>query len=104
TFSTNDTFAWRGREFACVDTRGSSPGGMTYRLRENSRALAFSGDVVLDDATMHTWFDTEWDYGFAAGIKALRASVARLSAEPPDLLLPSHGKPVRDPETRVRGG
>ena len=34
-FATNDTFVWRGREFACMDTRGSSPGGMSYRLREN---------------------------------------------------------------------
>ena len=70
TFATNDTFVWRRREFACLDTRGTSPGGMTYRLGENGRALVFSGDVMLDGAKMHTWFDTEWDYGFAAGIQA----------------------------------
>ena len=81
TFTTNDTFVWRGREFACIDTRGSSPGGMTYLLRSSrgdealekagsgrqrrktdqslvtsaaTSWLAFSGDVMLDGAKMHT--------------------------------------------------
>jgi glyoxylase-like metal-dependent hydrolase (beta-lactamase superfamily II) len=82
-FKTNDTFTWRGYEFTCHDTRGNSPGGMTYLLKHDGSTIAFSGDVMLDGAKMHTWFDTEWDYGFAAGIKALRASVERLRAEQP---------------------
>ena len=97
TFATHDTFTWRGREFACVDTRGSSPGGMTYRLRENGLVLAFSGDVMLDGARMHTWFDTEWDYGFAVGIQALRKSVAWLTESDIAWLLPSHGPAARAP-------
>ncbi len=141
-FKTNDTFVWRGHEFACMDTRGSSPGGMTYlfsvpdrsvhadlasgissdarlptatapsRLKRpahrapglypSSRKLAFSGDVMLDGSKMHTWFDTEWDYGFAAGIRALRQSVARLAASEIAWLLPSHGPPVRAPRTQLR--
>ncbi|PAW86885.1 MAG: hypothetical protein B9S33_07275, partial [Pedosphaera sp. Tous-C6FEB] len=32
TFQRMDTFTWRGREFRCVDTRGNSPGGMSYFL------------------------------------------------------------------------
>ncbi len=100
-FATNDTFVWRGREFACIDTRGSSPGGMTYRLRENGRVLAFSGDVMLDGAKMHTWFDTEWDYGFASGIRALRKSVARLADSDIAWLLPSHGKAIRAPQAQL---
>ena len=63
-----ETFAWHGRQFLCLDTRGSSPGGMSYLLQESGRWPAFSGDVMLDGAKMYTWFDTEWDYGFAAGI------------------------------------
>lgn len=102
TFKTNDTFAWRGHEFVCLDTRGNSPGSMTYLLNVGGRKLAFSGDVMLDGARMHTWFDTEWDYGFAEGIKALRASVARLAAEEPALMLPSQGKVVRNPQKQLR--
>ena len=142
TFATNDTFVWRGRVFECIDTRGSSPGGMTYLLNVSERGvhaasasgistgtqlptashpsslkrpegrapglnpsgrmLAFSGDVMLDGAKMHTWFDTEWDYGFAAGIRALRQSVARLTDSDIAWLLPSHGPPVRDPRKQLR--
>jgi len=101
-FKTNDTFTWRSHEFVCLDTRGNSPGSMTYLLQRAGRTLAFSGDVMLDGAKMHTWFDTEWDYGFAAGIKALRQSVARLSAQQPAWLLPSHGKVIRNPQAQLR--
>jgi glyoxylase-like metal-dependent hydrolase (beta-lactamase superfamily II) len=100
-FKTNDVFRWRNHELVCLDTRGNSPGGMTYLLKRNGRTVAFSGDVMLDDAKMHTWFDTEWDYGFAAGLIALRSSVERLRAEQPDLLLPSHGKAIRNPDKQL---
>jgi glyoxylase-like metal-dependent hydrolase (beta-lactamase superfamily II) len=100
TFATNDTFVWRGRELMCLDTRGTSPGGMTYRLQENGQTFAFSGDVMLDGGKMHTWFDTEWDYGFAAGIQALRQSVARLADSDITWLLPSHGPAMREPKAQ----
>jgi glyoxylase-like metal-dependent hydrolase (beta-lactamase superfamily II) len=102
TFATNDTFVWRGRGFVCLDTRGASPGGMTYRLRENGQMFAFSGDVMLDGAKMHTWFDTEWDYGFAAGIQALRQSVTRLTDSDIQWLVPSHGPAVREPKALLQ--
>ena len=94
-FKTNDTFTWHGREFQCLETRGSSLGGMSYLLKQGNSCLAFSGDVMLDGAKMHNWFDTEWDYGFAAGIRALRQSVTNLAALDPTALLPSHGPVVR---------
>jgi len=102
TFQTNDTFVWREREFICLDTPGNSPGSMTYLLKLGDRSLAFSGDVMLDGAKMHTWFDTEWDYGFAAGIQALRKSVARLAERQPARLVPSHGPVVRQPGAQLR--
>jgi glyoxylase-like metal-dependent hydrolase (beta-lactamase superfamily II) len=131
-FKSPDTFTWHGHEFRCVDTRGNSPGGMTYLLSVPGRTppspptplpsdgrgepgspltprpadgrgeIAFSGDVMLAGAKMHTWFDTEWDYGFAAGIQALRKSVARLAEAGPEWLLPAHGPVVRDPKPELR--
>lgn len=100
-FKTNDTFTWHGREFRCLATRGTSPGGMTYLLKQHDGWLAFCGDLMLDGATMHTWFDTEWDYGFAAGIRALRQSVSTLAALNPTLMLPSHGPAVLQPKQQL---
>lgn len=101
TFKTNDLFNWRGKEIRCVETSGNSPGAMSYLLRQNGRLLAFSGDVMLEGAKMHTWFDTEWDYGFAAGIRALQKSASRLAELEPAWLLPSHGAVIRHPESQL---
>jgi glyoxylase-like metal-dependent hydrolase (beta-lactamase superfamily II) len=91
TFRDGDVFTWRHREFRCLDTKGNSPGGMSYLLQRGGRWVAFSGDVMLDGAKMHTWFDTEWDYGFAKGLYELVNSVSLLQSFEPVRLLPSHG-------------
>ena len=101
TFKNGDAFQWHGHEIQCLETPGNSPGSMTYRLCLNNRWLAFGGDLMLDGEKMHTWFDTEWDYGFAAGIHALQKSVALLAGSKPDWLLPSHGPVVRDPQKQL---
>ena len=90
-------FVWRGHAIQCLDTPGHSPGSMTYVIREHGRAIAFTGGVIHDGAKLTTWFDTEWDYGFAKGIDTLIQSVELLTAEKLDLVLPSHGPAISDP-------
>ncbi|MGD0093239.1 MAG: MBL fold metallo-hydrolase [Planctomycetota bacterium] len=101
-FKAMDDFYWHGNEIRCVDTRGNSPGSMSYLLKRGDSWLAFSGDVMLDGARMHTWFDTEWDYGFGAGIFALHNSASLLECYSPALLLPAHGPAVKDPRGQLR--
>jgi glyoxylase-like metal-dependent hydrolase (beta-lactamase superfamily II) len=100
-FKTNDSLLWHGRVFACLDTPGNSPGGMSYLLKRDGGCLVFSGDVMLENAKMHTWFDTEWDYGFAAGIRALRQSVTNLITLNPTALFPAHGPIVPTPKPQL---
>jgi glyoxylase-like metal-dependent hydrolase (beta-lactamase superfamily II) len=90
-FKALDDFEWRGFSFHCIETKGNSPGGMSYFLKHGDKWIVFSGDVMMDGAGMHTWFDSEWDYGFAAGIYALEASASFIASYDPMLLLPSHG-------------
>src|SRR5260221_5853286 len=92
-----EVFQWHGRGFHCLDTAGNSPGSLTYLLQGSRGLLAFSGDVMLAGARMHTWFDTEWDYGFAAGIKTLRESVRGLSGAQTAMLFPYHRKVIEHP-------
>ncbi len=101
-FRTTDAFTWRGREIRCVETKGHSPGGMTYLLRAGDSWIAISGDLMLDGAKMHYWPDSEWDYGFGAGIYALAAGAGFLEGWDPVLMLPSHGPPVREPARQLR--
>jgi glyoxylase-like metal-dependent hydrolase (beta-lactamase superfamily II) len=95
-FSRMDVFEWKGREIRCIETKGNSPGSMSYFLKESGRWLAFTGDLMLEGARLHTWFDSEWDYGFAAGLYALCNSAGQVEGYDPEWLLPSHGAPVRD--------
>jgi glyoxylase-like metal-dependent hydrolase (beta-lactamase superfamily II) len=100
-FARMDTFTWRGRDFWCVDTRGNSPGAMSYLLRDGGRWLAFTGDLMLDGAKLHTWFDSEWDYGFGAGVWALANSAAQVAGYDPAWLLPSHGPAIPNPSSQL---
>jgi glyoxylase-like metal-dependent hydrolase (beta-lactamase superfamily II) len=96
TFKRMDDFPWRGREFVCVHTGGHSPGHMAYLLPAGGKWYAFSGDLMLDGAKMHTWYDSEFDYGFAKGLYELGNNAAQIAGYDPALLLPSHGAVVRD--------
>jgi glyoxylase-like metal-dependent hydrolase (beta-lactamase superfamily II) len=97
TFQKMDDFSWRGREFWCLDTRGNSPGGMSYLLKRPEGWIAFSGDCMLAGAKLHTWFDAEWDYGFAKGLYAQFAAAHLLESFRPQWLLPSHGPLIPEP-------
>jgi len=94
-------FTWHGIDFLCLDTPGHSPGSMSYIIRRDGQAIAFTGGVMHDGARMTTWFDTEWDYGFAKGIDTLIASVDQLIEQKLDLALPSHGPTIRNPQTQL---
>ena len=95
-------FVWRGREILCLDTPGHSPGSMTYVIRQGGKTTAFTGGVIHDGAKMTTWFDTEWDYGFAKGIDTLIKSVELLIEQKFDLALPSHGPAILNPQAQFQ--
>ncbi len=96
TFTKMDTFEWRGREFWCIETPGNSPGHMTYCWQKGNRWRAFSGDLMCDGSKLHTWFDVEWDYGFAAGLYALGNSAGQLAGYDAEVLYPSHGPVIKN--------
>lgn len=96
----DDVFRWKGHEIRCLETPGHSPGSLSYVLRLDGRTVAVTGGVMHDGAKLTTWFDTEWDYGFAKGIDVLSGSVARLAERKIDLALPSHGPPIRDAQAQ----
>ncbi|MFM8705881.1 MAG: MBL fold metallo-hydrolase, partial [Planctomycetia bacterium] len=105
-FEKMDSFTWRGREFWCAETAGNSPGSMSYLLERPGIPggkpgwlagwLAFSGDLMLDGAVLHTWYDSEWDYGFCKGIYAVATAAGYLEGFAPLTMLPAHGPVIAD--------
>lgn len=97
TFTKMDDFTWQGIELWCIETAGNSPGSLSYITKKNGEWIAFTGDVMLQGSKLHTWFDTEWDYGFSKGIYALYNSLGQLEGYPLKKMLPSHGPVIEDP-------
>ena len=94
TFARMDDFVWQGLQFICLHAGGNSPGHMAYLLQTDDGWIAFAGDLMLENARMHTWYDTEWDYGFAKGIYELGNSAALVAGYDPAFLCPSHGSVI----------
>lgn len=95
-------FSWHGIDFRCLDTPGHSPGSMTYVITQDQKEIAFTGGVIHDGAKMTTWFDSEWDYGFAKGVDTLIKSVELLTDQELDLVLPSQGESIQNPRTQLK--
>ena len=91
----DETISWRGYEIQCVETPGTSPGGMSFVFKHGGQKFAVTGSVMHNSAKMTNWFDSEWDYGFAKGVDALIGSVERLIKEDIDIALPTQGPVVR---------
>ena len=97
TFVKMDDFTWQGIELWCIETAGNSPGSLSYITKKEGEWIAFTGDVMLQGSKLHTWFDTEWDYGFSKGIYALYNSLGQLEGYPLKKMLPSHGPIIENP-------
>ncbi|MEZ6068327.1 MAG: MBL fold metallo-hydrolase [Planctomycetaceae bacterium] len=95
--SDGEAIDWHGYQIDCHFTPGHSPGSLSYVVRRDGQAVAITGGLIHDGAKMSTWFDTEWDYGFAKGIDTLMASVEKLATLEPDAILPSHGPVILNP-------
>ncbi len=101
-FKNMDTFLWRRHELWCLATPGNSVGSMSYLLKDDDCWIAFTGDLMHAGATLHTWFDSEWDYGFAKGIYALYNSASLVECVDARLLCPSHGPIIEEPDGQLR--
>ncbi|MHC2066039.1 MBL fold metallo-hydrolase [Bremerella sp. T1] len=86
-----DIVIWRGLQLRCLSTPGHSPGELSFLISKGDDTFAFSGGLMYDGSRFTNWFDSEWDYGFAAGIDAILRSVGRLSEANVDVMLPVQG-------------
>lgn len=96
-FNAYDSFTWNDYEFWCLATPGASPGAMSYLWQGDDGWKAFTGNVVRNDARMHFWFDSEWDYGYGAGLTALHESAFAIERFQPKTLFPAHGEVIANP-------
>jgi glyoxylase-like metal-dependent hydrolase (beta-lactamase superfamily II) len=80
-----------------LPTPGHTVGSVTYLLDRDGSRLAFSGDLIYAPGKVWSLAATQWSYTAHEGPAMVVLSCYLLADEHPDVLLPSHGRPMRDP-------
>lgn len=93
------TFRWNKIDFYVLPTPGHTLGAITLLATIDGKKVAFSGDLMYAPGKIQTLYDTQINYGGAEGIDLAIYSLARLREQKPELLCPSHGEPLPDPDS-----
>ena len=100
TLSEGDTLALGSTTVRVLETPGHSPGGISFLAEIDGMRIGFVGDLLMDEGKLVNLYDSEWDYGYGAGLKTLVNSCRKLARWHPDILLPSHGRPILNAENQ----
>jgi glyoxylase-like metal-dependent hydrolase (beta-lactamase superfamily II) len=93
--------AYGGIEVFTLPTPGHTAGSVTYLVELDGRRLAFTGDLIYGAGQVWSLAATQWTYSGGEGQAATILSAAALLDHEPDLLLPSHGEAIEEPEEAV---
>jgi glyoxylase-like metal-dependent hydrolase (beta-lactamase superfamily II) len=95
------TTRFGGFDVYALPTPGHTVGSLTYLVEVDGRRLAFSGDLVYGEGKVWSLAATQWSYTGVEGQAATILSCGMLGDREPDVLLPSHGEPVEDPQAAL---
>jgi len=96
-----EKFRWNNREIFVLPTPGHTPGAITLVTTVDGKKVAFSGDLMHSAGKVHTLYDMQYNYGGSEGVDMAVFSLSRLRELKPELLCPSHGAPVPDPDSGI---
>src|SRR5437870_2994762 len=96
------TLRWGTTDFFVLPTPGHTLGAVTLVAAIDGRKVAFSGDLMYAPGKIQNLYDTQINYGGAEGIDFGIYSLARLRELKPELLCPSHGDPLKDPDAGMQ--
>ena len=92
------TRRYGGFDVYTLPTPGHTVGSVSYLVDVDGRTFAFVGDLVYGDGKVWSLAATQWSYSGVEGWGATIVSCTVLGERAPDVLLPSHGDPVEDPQ------
>lgn len=85
-----------GVRFRVLPTPGHTVGSVSYLLERAGQRVAFTGDLLYAPGKVWSLASTQWSYTENEGPAMTVLSAMLLADERPDLLLPSHGRPMPD--------
>lgn len=85
-------------DLTILPTPGHTPGSISLLVEIEGKRILFSGDLIAGPGKVISLAATQWKYNGAEGVAAGLASLLDLQDHQLDLLLPSHGDPIPEPE------
>jgi glyoxylase-like metal-dependent hydrolase (beta-lactamase superfamily II) len=101
TLADYSTFHWNKTDFFVLPTPGHTLGSLSLVAAVDGRKVAFTGDLMHSPGKIHTLHDTQVNYGGSDGIDLGIYSLARLRELKPEMVCPSHGEPLPDPDSGI---
>jgi glyoxylase-like metal-dependent hydrolase (beta-lactamase superfamily II) len=104
TFKNGDLFEWGENQIKIIKTNGHTSESISYLVKIDGNVLAFTGDLIHSGGKVINYYDLEYIYNDngEGGIKRSIRSFKKLLAHKPDILLPSHGDIIEEPEKTIR--
>lgn len=95
------TRRYGGLEVYTLPTPGHTVGSVTYLVELDGRRIAFTGDLLHAGGRVWSLAATQWTYSGVEGQVSTILSCLLLADRRPDVLLPSHGPAIDDPEVAL---
>lgn len=97
-----EKFKWGDRDFFILPTPGHTLGSITLLTVVDGKNVAFCGDLMHSSGKVITLHDMQTRYsGPYEGVDFAIFSLARLREHRPQLLCPSHGSPIANPDDAI---
>ena len=90
-----------GISVRAMPTPGHTVGSLTYILERDGSRIGFSGDLIYAPGKVWSLASTQWSYSNSEGPAMTVLSCYLLQDERLDLLLPSHGHSMPDPDAAL---
>ncbi len=88
-------------ELTVLPTPGHTIGSISLLLEREDRRVLFSGDLICGPGKVVSLASTQWTYNGAEGVATSLATLLDLQERQLDILLPSHGQPMDDPQAAM---
>jgi len=105
-----DIIEWQGLKFNVIDTPGYTRGAVSYLVELNGKRVAFTGDLICGDGQILDLFSFQDEipeaeirgyHGYASRLAKLIPSLRKIAEHKPDLLVPSRGSIIRNPQQAI---
>ncbi len=95
------TFRWGKTDFFVLPTPGHTLGSLSLLATVDGKKVAFTGDLMYAPGKIQNLYDTQINYGGSEGVDLGIYSLARLREMKPEMVCPSHGDPLPDPDSGI---